>query len=212
MTDRPILMSAPMVRACLDGSKTQTRRAIKKQPDAALVSAARLVDKVWCWLSGHDGSIAAKILGHGRCPYGQPGDRLWVRETWAYNPDFGHNIHFICYRADPGCEYDVPKWRPSIHMPRGACRIELEVAGVRVERLQEISEADAIAEGIEPIKSYPGRWKNYLAPSMWDVPLLMSACTEPWLSYGSLWDSINGAGAWDANPWVWVVEFKRVKP
>lgn len=176
MRDLPILFSAPMVRAILDGSKTQTRRVAKE------FDGLRDLDK-----------ILARFPNQNGCRYGQPGDRLWVRETWAEHPDYPDARRAI-YRADAGSEYDAERWRPSIHMPRWACRIELEVTGVRVERLQSISEADARAEGVEG-DSHPGAF--------------VGTCRG---NFARLWESINGAGSWDANPWVWVVEFRRVSP
>lgn len=180
---RPILFSAPMVRAILDGTKTQTRRVVKsrKDPDFG------------CNMS--PGEIAGDEKSHRLCPYGQPGDRLWVRETFLgwYNTTDGSFSHAAAYRAD-GYELEHgEKWQPSIHMPRAASRITLEITRVRVERLQAINEVDAIAEG---------------AP--W------AACGSPQegshkAGYAQLWESINGTGSWDVNPWVWVVEFKRVE-
>jgi hypothetical protein len=193
MKERPILFTGAMVRALLDGSKTQTRRVVKPQPLAAEFGMCRLVD-----------SQGRPIA----CPYGQPGDRLWVRETFALSvvdPDGGSpqdepDNWDVFYRADPeqpgggwtdaeGNEIAAP-WKPSIHMPRWACRILLEITRVRVERLQDISYEDARAEGVD-LAVWAGIAIN---------------------GYKALWESINGAGSWDANPWVWVVEFKRVTP
>lgn len=181
MKERPILFSAPMVRALLAGTKTQTRRV--------------------CKLEVRSGMPEPEMLSLLRCcPYGKPGDRLWVRETW--NRFDGWEGYF--YAADDhsfgiGADDDpdhIPehalRWKPSIHMPRAASRITLEVTGVRVERLQEISEADAKAEGA----------------AMHNSPAAM--LTGYRTGYRLLWDSINGPGSWDANSWVWVVEFRRV--
>ena len=214
MKERPILFSALMVRALLAGTKTQTRRVVKPQ------FAMDAVPEEMCatnerghQITGHSGLWWCAAEGDAdvarRCPYGQPGDRLWVRECFCEDPlSFG-----VLYRADG--ELDEPalnaggKWRPSIHMPRWASRITLEVTGVRVERLQDISEADAIAEGIEEGIPAAGTdirvWKNY-SPNKKDTPWLV----WPLSSYFSLWQSINGPGSWDVNPWVWVVEFKRL--
>ncbi|MFJ2989999.1 hypothetical protein ACIPF8_19205 [Collimonas sp. NPDC087041] len=215
MKERPILFTGAMVLALLDGSKTQTRRIYKnrKHPDAGCdMAASELVRE-------------AQHVIHRSCPYGQPGDRLWVRET--FRKVMGQTAGWIAtdYRAtyQHGDRLgDVVgmagKWTPSIHMPRDASRIQLEIIDVRVERLQEISEADCIAEGIEP---------NWIGP-LDKGP--NGTGTEGWLgdewrhyghsvegdpaysaleSYRSLWESINGAGSWDANPWVWVVDFRR---
>lgn len=184
MKERPILFSASMVRAILEGRKTQTRRVVKRIPLEWLESGL------------HPDFVA--FPENGLSPYGQPGDRLWVRESWAYHPDFPESTHRAIYRADPGVENDVPRWRPSIHMPRWASRINLEVTGVRVERLQEISESDAKAEGCSvPEIIYPDEPKEHYSYAA---------------AYKHLWESINGPGSWDANPWVWVVEFRRIAP
>jgi len=213
-----------MVQALLAGTKTQTRRAVTNQPEGGAIEIM------------HNGtSFAAYDLqdwltqayqGYGfqdedqlwRCPYGQPGDRLWVRETWA--PHFiwtgakPSEIIFdggecIFYRADNairgGCEQSQrePKWRPSIFMPRAASRLLLEITAVRVERLQEISEADAVAEGIEVTSKgeYINRYKHYTEGG---------GGLDAQHSYQTLWASINGPESWAANPWVWVVEFKVI--
>ncbi|MHB0973915.1 MAG: ASCH domain-containing protein [Thiobacillus sp.] len=183
MKERPMLMSAPMVRAILAGTKTQTRRVVKPQPGGLLKLALHLARRglpIW-FCDGWDGT----------CPYGQPGDQLWVRETFA------PMTTGYAYLADPVWR-DSPsgRWHPSIHMPRVASRITLEIVSVRVERLQDISESDALAEGVSP-----------------DMGLCwQSGDDTPRGMYGELWESINGPGSWDANPWVWVVEFKRVTP
>ena len=188
MKERPILFSAPMVRALLDGTKTQTRRVVKPTPE-------------WIGQSGVLSYRGRVGLPHALCPYGQLGDRLWVRETWARDDEDGG----LCYRADIGKGGDaddwernrldgVPRfrWRPSIHMPRAASRITLEITGVRVERLQNISEADAVAEGVRNSLHMPGgRFANE--------------------NFAHLWWAINGDGSWEANPWVWAVEFKRLE-
>ena len=173
MKERPILFSAPMVRALLAGTKTQTRRIIKPQHLAFFNQDAAAMLSDW---------------NERPLPYGQPGDRLWVRETFGH---FECNQHFkpgcnVYYRADGNC-LELEPWRPSIHMPRWASRITLEITSVRVERLQDISEADAIAEGV------------YTDP----------ACPA-YDAYAQLWDEINGLGSWEANPWVWVIEFRRL--
>ena len=192
-TERPILFSAPMVRALLAGTKTQTRRVVK---DTGLYAIDAAI---------HGPETAARELQAlaSRCPYGQPGHKLWVREAFsgarAYEmhgyplKEWGNKIWFW---ADGNPQRgDWTKPRPSIHMPRHLSRITLEVTDVRVERLQDISEADAIAEGIGRTAS--GHW-------------LPGPCDHPEWAYHQLWDQINGAGAWGANPWVWVVSFKVV--
>jgi hypothetical protein len=222
MTERPIIFSAPMVRAILDGRKTQTRRVAKPQPpDPADIWARAGIDYGWFTDDVTPGVFrvagpvwAVRETGYPtqiRCPYGQPGDRLWVRETFCElsvpDPDTGEVE--VAYRADDGWIHNEPdskemlpggRWRPSIHMPRWASRIDLEVTGVRVERVQDISGADVFAEGVDNGKSNPKmgkRWENMQR-----------------MAFQDLWDSINkkrGFG-WDTNPWVWVVEFRRVEP
>jgi hypothetical protein len=186
MTERPILFSAPMVRAILDGGKTQTRRVVKSKREPVLIPFAALQSEMqehlellgWRqWTKGHLGPP---------CPYGQPGDRLWVRESFAKDSD-GYVYKATC----PWWDSLIGK-KPSIHMPRDASRITLEITDVRVERLQHISEVDAQAEGafFAPDAAYKNSFKQ---------------------GFENLWQSINGPESWDANPWVWVVSFKQVK-
>lgn len=222
MSDRPILFSAPMVRALLAGTKTQTRRIVKPQPNDP--GHLRIVNEGTVHYTrpagdpliaeakatpGYRVMTCAEWLASQPCPYGQPGDRLWVRETWCHEYEGGY-----LYRADDptGADPDFVDgdgnptgrsgWKPSIHMPRKASRITLEITGVRVERLQEIGHRDAAAEGWPADDEARALAKH--APGCAD-----DAAIE-W--YADLWDSINGPGSWDANPWVWVVEFKRVMP
>ncbi|UEW68593.1 hypothetical protein [Burkholderia gladioli] len=222
MKERPILFSAPMVRAILDGRKTQTRRVVKHQPpeDVAPITVARyhptIIDRHGDEAPGDEvfGAYSEDGVWGCKCPYGEPGDRLWVRETWRgvveINPP-GKTTELGVARYVPDQEYcrrveyqatherDGEPWRPSIHMPRWASRITLEITGVRVERLQDISEQDAIAEGIERTSdgfSVDGG-RHFHAARARD-------------SFASLWDSLNeerGLG-WEANPWVWVIEFQ----
>lgn len=204
MKERPILFSAPMVRALLDGSKTQTRRIVKIQPPAGTVSVGIYHhpdprEHFWAW-DGHHIIEWAKP-----CPYGQPGDRLWVRETWANDAEaqWETQKRGAYYRADDDAEETkancvaagMPfRWIPSIHMPRWASRIDLLIKSARVERLQDISETDALAEGIT-YAQLPENPQDAQRARTW---------------YRGLWEQINGAGSWEANPWVWVVEFERV--
>jgi hypothetical protein len=201
MTERGILFSGAMVRALLDGSKTQTRRAVKMPPSWDCIVYADWGNGWWPYRSddGESPNYDNNEIPL-RCPYGQPGDRLWVRETWAPHPDFPESVHRGVYRADPECKYDVPRWRPSIHMPRWASRILLEIVSVRVERLQDIGDVDSHAEGVTIEDRHMGGYcaGEFLPPSV--------------RAYRELWEQINGAGSWAANPWVWVVEFKRVTP
>ncbi|QRI88699.1 hypothetical protein JQN63_20425 [Delftia lacustris] len=208
MRERPILFSGPMVRALLAGTKTQTRRVVKPQPDSTHsgfpywnVGGYRAS---WCRSAADGGPLvpANPLL----CPYGQPGDRLWVRETFGH---FERNENFkpgceVFYRADGNC-LELEPWRPSIHMPRWASRITLEITGVRVERLQDISEADARAEGIECMAGDPEcGYRNYLDQTGQDWSL------SPRESFQSLWESINGPASWSANPWVWPLDLRRL--
>ena len=184
--ERPILFSGPMVKAILDGRKTMTRRVVKGK--TALE-----------WLE--PGVFSPSFVGNpenGLCPYGKPGDLLWVRETFA--APFQHldceEGKTVFYRAD-GAQQDDGQWSPSIFMPRWASRITLEVAGVRVERLQEITDADALAEGVNTQGPY--FVEDYEKQQSYTVA-----------QFAALWDSINGKTyPWDSNPWVWVIEFTK---
>jgi hypothetical protein len=199
MKERPILFSGPMIRAILDGQKTQTRRIVKPQPPGGYhIDTCHYNDTGWAfWVSAddHAGTCTCKNL---KQPYGSPGDRLWVRETWA-PAEWPPTGVFAVYRADEGMF--ASQWKPSIHMPRWASRITLEVVSVRVERLQAISKKDAIAEGW-------GGWHNSTVDG--DDPDCAGNGPRTW--FKKLWHSINGPGSWDANPWVWVVEFKVLNP
>ena len=208
MKERPILFSAPMVRAILAGTKTQTRRVVNLPADAKHVcywappsgrSESGYADPgVNYWTPDPAGETDSNHLNP--CPYGQPGDRLWVRETWRITGDSPEDMldmfdrDDVQYRADDDQSY-IDKYRPSIHMPRWASRILLEVIAVRVERLQDISEADAVAEGVD--------FAGHTDEIMHDY--------SPDERFSMLWESINGAGSWNENPWVWVVEFRRVE-
>lgn len=216
--ERPILFSGAMVRALLDGSKTQTRREVKMPPSWDCFVCADWSGGWWPYRSD-DGESPTYDNNEIplNCPYGQPGDRLWVRETWAPHPDFPTCVRRPVYRADPECKYDVERWRPSIHMPRWASRILIEVVSVRVERLSDCSQMDAIAEGAVSIRSQA--WDREHFPAwryLFDEAVAAGAKPPigptPVQAYQALWDSINGTGSWDTDPWVWVVEFKRVRP
>lgn len=210
MKERPILMSAPMVRAILDGTKTQTRRSVKGVQRNNCMTL-RKATKTRAGLETH----VMDAPSHGLCPYGQPGDRLWVKETFIDDhKNFpGAPIRYV-YRADHPEGILGPGWTPSIFCTRAASRITLEVVSVRVERLQDISEADAKAEGIESSQIVSGRKRE---PMMWRDYSQgrrdpFEDFSSPVDSYRTLWESINGAGSWAANPWVWAVEFRRVAP
>lgn len=206
MKERPILFSAPMIRALLSGAKTQTRRVVK---DCLGVNNGVPFTSVSV---GPATSGIAEIA----CPYGKSGDHLWVREAFMHEPAdycWEASVSIPCrpavtiYRADCEGGTDGAGWKPSIHMPRSLSRITLEVTGVRLERLGDISEADAIAEGIGSIRvsENDSRWLNYCDPES-----KAAAFGDPRHSFWSLWESINGRESRDANPFVWVVEFKRM--
>ncbi|TDX29142.1 hypothetical protein DFO67_108186 [Modicisalibacter xianhensis] len=236
MKERPILFAGDMVRAILDGRKTQTRRIMKPQPEPTPddytgpaghwwpsneVQSMVHVERELQNLGGGWEGLAGTI-----CPYGQPGDRLWVRETWQgplvseeemdADPSWAKDMsrykdasHCVYRASGDSCEFVDPdgdlvsRWRPSIHMPRWASRITLEIVSVRVERLQEISVEDARSEGVQA-------WID----SFKDGPIYHQNSqldAYPVTAFSRLWQSINGDGSWDANPWVWVVEFKRIE-
>lgn len=229
MRERPILFSGDMVRAILDWRKTQTRRVVKQpkkwagQYDQLCTKTMLNTFMVWWW-NGVHGFVGASQ----ECPYGQPGDRLWARETHAIvprtayrcsegvqqtlRPDDDHDA--AIYRE--GWELSPPgRWRPSIHMPRWAIRITLEVTGVRVERLKDMEgqapypgESDALAEGVYRIHHGDGA---YYYSAFRDEPDGKN-WNDPTDAFRELWESINGIGSWDANPFVWVVSFKRITP
>jgi hypothetical protein len=198
MKERPILFSGPMVIAILAGQKTVTRRVVKfgkQTPLTSFVSRDGVLRYTWCDKPGVGLAMDEKDLLK-RCTYGVPGGRLWVRENYsrcacdaclAAWPKRPANDHGVTYIAD----YQGPSGivvRPSIFMPRWASRITLNVVSVRVERLQEITEGDAIREGI-----------------------VFSTEYDPTTAYRNLWNSINGPGSWESNPWVWRIEFEVVK-
>lgn len=226
MKERPILFSAPMIRAILDGRKTQFRRVVKPQPfvkgawgltwePKSPVFGPSYSERNVNW-NPITNAFADFYRDRGGSPFGQPGDRLWVREAHAFYGlnylDLGvwHPIdRDVCCHFREACPVDlesrIDRWRPSIHMPRWASRITLEITSVRVERLQEISEEDAKKEGIESEGGDPKMWKSYNPKLGW------LSVDDPAMSYRTLWESINGPGSWDANPWVWVIEFKRLE-
>lgn len=189
---RPILFSGPMVQAILAGLKTQTRRVIKGKGTWSVEDADDFSNRKWPGYEDEHGTWCDM-----QCPYGKIGDRLWVRETFVVCADSN-----IFYRADGKPDpWDGVRWKPSIFMPRKASRITLEITGLRVERLNEISESDAKAEGIAT-SSNGVYFMDYTHG-------IANAC-KPEFSFMTLWKSINGPDSWDRNPWVWVVQFRRV--
>jgi hypothetical protein len=205
MTEHPIIFSGAMVRSILSGTKTQTRRVVKgliKQDESPC--NIRLYDGEWQQYGA--GGVWLTL----RCPYGVPGDKLWVRETWREcgsaqmadgKPIPGLSRYEVAYRADESWD-EESRWRPSIHMPRWASRITLEVTEVRVQRVQSISNSDARAEGCSN-SFYDG----------YDFSFLAYEATPAIANFRRLWDSINakrGFG-WLENPWVFAVSFKRLE-
>jgi hypothetical protein len=200
--ERPILFNGEMVRAILSGSKTQTRRIMKPQPEMqnVFLGGRHCNSLVWKDTAGPDG-----WLMHNMCPYGKEGDRLWVREAHAIVPRTAYRCSDgVQQMLRPDDDHDAAiyregwtrsrsgfKWRPSIHMPRWASRITLEIVSVRIEKLQDISRGDAMDEGCP----FPNLAKG----------------PDPRLWYAELWDQINGQGSWLLNPFVWIVEFKPVE-
>lgn len=195
MKERPILFSTPMVHAIMEGRKTMTRRVVK--------------GTVLEWLQPEMFTPEYVALPeNGLCPYGQPGDLLWVREKFKSKHVKGcleefklhyPNVHPWFYAADGESEKGYGSWKPSIHMPKSAARIWLRITDVRLERLHDISEEDAKAEGVEWKRT---GWKDYTKDGI---------CFDAISSFVSLWQSINGIESWDQNPWVWVVSFEIIK-
>ncbi len=237
ITEHPILFTGEMVRAVLGGSKTQTRRVVKLDDFGVSDTLGydwRYRDKRMLWNEVTHCHLMA------RCPYGQPGERLWVRETWASFTD-DQSGACVVYKADNearamlcDCSGEgdpcgignrveiakmlefapIQKWKPSIHMPRWASRITLRVTDVRLERLQDIGEEDARAEGVDDW------WKAHRDNASVGKEVRMRCAYQrmSWsiAAFSVLWDSINakrddGRYTWDMNPWVWVIEFKRVE-
>lgn len=235
MKERGMIFNAEMVRAILDGRKTQTRRIMAPQPADDIERGIFPNPEVIGWKSSRrhkHGSTTAHF-----CPYGKPGDLIWVRETWGvvsheldedgriqpWTPDrpataihempfgngyySGHAIYAadgdFTWGDDDGYEDGRSCWKPSIHMPRAASRILLEITDVRVERLNAISEEDARAEGI-----IDGGCLNCGEPEPCGCANPEPDATD---AFAYLWQSIYGQENWNANPWVWVIEFKRVE-
>lgn len=248
--ERPVLFSGPMVRAILEGRKTVTRRPVKPQPEVRMVEGSIPMLTFKNKRGGHWLYPNARAQIIADCPHGLPGDRLWVRETWLEDPEDDGTWAYTQYMGCKGSPIsDIPKrfqkpehcifraswdgsalrWRPSIHMPRWASRILLEVTDVRVERLQDISDAQAKAEGMVytdfGMQERPGKasidggktfhpLKPQQAPG-WhagDAKHPDQCLDRARWAFANIWEKINGENSWDANPWVWVVEFKRVEP
>jgi hypothetical protein len=228
MKERPILFIAPMVRAILSGAKTQTRRLVREALLSRIPAEPGYIHNGHAFVS-HNFGLSVRPMP---CPYGVPGDRLWVKETWKsgeyectdepQDDDHECDAHcrqtFVYYAATPRVglravpdrarityldestpltEWYESKWKSPLFMPRKLSRITLEVTSVRVERLQQITDADAIAEGMP----HPTEWS------------LDCSSTPPTRHFRELWDSINRKRCpWASNPWVWAISFKRVTP
>lgn len=219
MKERPILFSVPMVRAILEGRKTQTRRIVKPQPHQSEYepesfswiyrTKRREVSRGWTKDANGSKVFSERVIPKGslqsisvhrdyfkdHCPYGKPDDLLWVREAWSasewFSQDKGETVRNISYRAT-SMNPDLKGWKPSIHMRRADSRITLLIKSVRIERLQDISEIDAKLEG---------------------APIAANDVGEGYRAgFAFIWRAINGAESWAANPWVWVVDFEKVKP
>lgn len=232
--EKGLIFNSEMVRAILDGRKTQTRREVKLNLDISCLAttydwATSLAANHYQGLTEEQiqqkaeslrGVIHPVILDNGQmvsiiCPHGKPGDRIWVRETFCPVDDSQYGGEkWVDYRATPKFEASHPagwdsapndaealKWHPSIHMPRWASRILLEITDVRVERLNAISQEDAQSEGLE----LTGWRPTYSDPDSGGEVM------TPYDNFAELWSSIYGDESWQANPWVWVIEFKRVE-
>lgn len=202
---KPILFSTPMVQAILEGRKTQTRRILGSGFSFGhpLFIEGTKARGAKCHLSLDKCTTADWEEIKSWCPFGQPGQILWVRETVGRHSIGGCYVYKADTKEDPD---EIIKWRPSIHMPKAACRIWLLITNIRMQRLQDISEQDSKAEGIEPLNIYSFPiYRNYLpgAPS--------DGYQSAQYSFRSLWQKINGAESWKANPFVWVIEFERVE-
>jgi hypothetical protein len=209
----PMLFNPDMAKAAHEGTKNQTRRTrgldyLNKDPhEWVFVEVSKVRESVFYeWKSNVHEKLS---VINDKCPYGQPGDIIWVREAFSENPDGTFD-----YKADFPFTKPAGGWKPNMHMPKKACRTFLEIVSIHPERLNDITEEDAIGEGIQPIykamgvrfgKSERGRvrFRNYTNKG--DIRL------TPIESFKSLWESINGDGSWQANPWVWVVRFKKVE-
>lgn len=231
MRERPILFSGAMVRAILAGTKTQTRRVsliddfeTTSHPDGITTWRVNFSKAVKGVLGSYSGTHctdaeAQRIIASQFCPYGSVGDRLWVRETHAIVPRTAYRCSDgVQQTLRPDDEHDAAiyregwerstggiRWRPSIHMPRWASRILLEITDVRVERLKELTAVDADAEGVRREVTDLGRL--YFGPDAGANDWTRDPCE----AFSELWESINGAGSWDANPWIWAISFRRIE-
>lgn len=201
MIERPILMTPENGQKCFDGIKTQTRRIVNPQPpEGATIWQSEGIGDVW--------QVRRCDPWHSiKCPYGTIGDRLWIREAgWFKQWPGGNTVkaykaNWNGHNGNPWGEIGPRKWMPSIHMPRWACRTVVEITEIRVQRVQEINQVDVEAEGCKGEWVMPGKYS------------LNGHRARPTIEqFKTLWNSINGADSWDANPWVWVLSFRKVTP
>ncbi|MCJ5927650.1 morphogenetic protein [Klebsiella pneumoniae] len=229
MKERGMIFNSEMVRAILSNRKTQTRRIMKVQPESNQLGLLLITDSTkhndigkyhWAESNATGNHARSKLFS---CPFGAVGDRIWVRETWSSDFANYYPNDRVWYAADnnrqldidmvdgvrgiysPESDVHVPfRWHPSIHMPRWASRILLEITDVRVERLNAISEEDATAEGVPPAGSLlPDYLGTFLTPK--------GDFATAKVAFQRLWESIYGEESWKANGWVWVISFKRVE-
>lgn len=212
LRERPLNVTGQEVRAIIAGHKTQTRRVLRLQPPSGAEIRVGLFRPTKIDRHGNEYLSNKTVFGaysldgewRLRCPYGQPGDLLWLRETFKDHtndlPDLAPGETVVLYQADDPYPDEIC-WTPSTQMPRWASRIDLRIKSVRIERLQEISEADAMAEGARPLPLQsaddPSAW--------WEIDFGQHQCRTPRGVIRSLWQS-----SWDANPWVWVIEHERI--
>ena len=196
-----MIFSAPMIKALLAGTKTQTRRIVKPQPSPSSDTAFVGADGIWRFSHPTLRGPVSHEADDVRCRFGVVGDHLWVREGWGIAGDWPHDPGYVAYRAECKGNFDsvgnlIPRWRSPMMMPRRHSRVTLEISDVLVQRLQDITSADAIAEGCAAVSLHD----------------LDCESPDPRHEYRRIWESINGPGSWDANPWVWALTFKRITP
>jgi hypothetical protein len=204
--EQPIIFGSESVRAILAGIKTQTRRVVKLKDTSPLSAIEQRDDDQWFARLEHYKGVGYQI---GKCPYGRTGDRLWVREAWAILPRSLHPASVLSTKADrvlyreqaSPTNYVPARWASPIFMPRAFSRLTLEIINVRVERLKDLSHEDAIAEGVREEQ----RGKTF---ELRDERLSLHQ-----LAFSRGWDELNAKRgySWDSNPWVWVVEFRRIE-
>lgn len=230
MKQYPILFSTAMVQAILAGRKTRTRRIMKPQVELCNHKAftyapwkddpTKFVESFsdkgfwYCQLCGNGTGNSNEFKGI-KFPYGQVGDVLWVRETWCIIPHGPDSFGPYLYKSMGDEPYG--KWKPSIHMPKSVCRLYLQITDIRVERLNEISEEDAKAEGLACLSKDGGITYKYGIPDKDGLPGIdnhgwpwQEWNTKPVEAFKTLWGKVNGLDSWQANPWVWVITFKRI--